>query len=180
MRQQFPSPTEQKLQQAIAFHQRGMRPDAKRLYEEILKQRPKHFDALHLLGVLACQSGDLGRGEQLMAQAIKVDPGNAPAHLNRGNALKDLKRFDDALSCYNKAVALKSNLVDAHSGRSLVLYYLRRLDEALAGYDRTIALKPDHAEAYNNRGIVLLELNRPEEALVSCAKAIALKPGYAE
>jgi protein O-GlcNAc transferase len=180
MRQQFPSPTEQKLQQAIAFHQRGMLPDAKRLYEDILKQRPKHFDALHLLGVLACQTGDLGRGEELMAQAIRVDPDNAPAYLNRGNALKDLRRLDEALACYNKAIALKSNLVDAHSSRSLVLYYLRRLDEALAGYDRTIALKPDHAEAYNNRGIVLLDLNRPEDALVSCEKAIALKPGYAE
>jgi protein O-GlcNAc transferase len=180
MRQQFPSPTDQKLQQAIGFHQRGMLVDAKRLYEEILKQRPKHFDALHLLGVLACQTKDLARGEALIAQAIKVDPDNAPAYLNRGNALKDLKRFDEALICYNKAVALKPNLVDAHSSRSLVLYYLRRLDEALASYDRTIALKPDHTEAYNNRGIVLLELNRPDDALVSCEKAIALKPGYAE
>jgi protein O-GlcNAc transferase len=179
-RQQFPGPTEQKLQQAIAFHQRGMLPDAKRLYEEILKQRPKHFDALHLLGVLACQTGDLGRGEELIAQAIKVDPDNALAYLNRGNALKDLRRLDDALSCYNKAVALKSNLVDAHSNRSIVLYYLKRLDEALSSYDRTIALKPDHAEAYNNRGIVLFELNRLEDALVSCEKAVALKPDYAE
>ena len=94
MRQQFPSPTDQKLQQAIGFHQRGMLVDAKRLYEEILKQRPKHFDALHLLGVLACQTKDLARGEALIAQAIKVDPDNAPAYLNRGNALKDLKRLN--------------------------------------------------------------------------------------
>jgi protein O-GlcNAc transferase len=180
MRQQFPSATEQKLQQAIAFHQRGMLTEAERIYEEILRQRPKHFDALHLLGVLACQKKDLGRGEQLIAQAIKVDPDNAPAYLNRGNALKDLRRLDEALSCYNKAVALKSNLVDAHSNRSIVLYYLGRLDEALASYDRTIALKPDHAEACNNRGIVLLDLNRPEEALISCEKAIAHKPDYAE
>ncbi len=177
---QVPSPTDLKLQHAITFHQRGMLADAKRLYEEILRQRPKHFDALHLLGVLACQAGDLGRGAELIGQAIKVDPDNAAAYLNRGNALKDLRRLDEALSCYNKAIALKSNLVDAHSNRSIVLYYLGRLDEALKSYDRTIALKPDHAEAYNNRGIVLLDLNRPDEALVSCEKAIALKPGYAE
>lgn len=154
--------------------------DARRGYEDILRQRPKHFDALHLLGVLACQSGDLVRGEELIAQAIKADPDNAVAHLNRGNALKDLRRFDDALGCYRKSIALKPNLVDAHSNRSTVLYYLRRLDEALAGYDRTIALKPDHAEAYNNRGIVLFDLHRLDQALASCEKAIALKPDYAE
>ena len=180
MRQQFPSPTEQKLQQAIAFHQRGMLSDAKRIYEEILKQRPKQFDALHLLGVLACQTRDFSRGEELIRQAIRVDPDNALAYLNRGNALKELRRLDDALRCYSKAVALKSNLVDAHSNRSIVLYYLRRLDEALASYDRTIALKPDHAEAYNNRGIVLHDLNRLDEALVSYGKAIELKSDYAE
>ena len=180
VRQQFPSPTDQKLQQAIAFHQRGMLPDAKRLYEEILRQRPKHFDALHLLGVLACQTGDLGRGEQLIAQAIKVDPDNALAYLNHGNALKDLRRLDDALRCYNKAITLNSNLVDAHGNRSIVLYYLGRFDEALASYDRTIALRPNHAEAYNNRGSALINLSRLDEALVSCEKAIALKPDYAE
>jgi predicted O-linked N-acetylglucosamine transferase (SPINDLY family) len=180
MRQQVPSAADQKLQQAVAFHQRGMLPEAERIYEDILKQRPKHSDALHLLGLIACHKKDLARGEQLIAQAIKVDPGNAIAHLNRGNALKDLKRLDDALSCYNKAIALKSNLVDAHSNRSIVLHHLRRFDEALAGYDRTIALKPDHAEAYNNRGIALFDLNRPDEALVSYDKAIALVANYPE
>lgn len=177
---QVPSATDLKLQQAIAFHQRGMLPDAKRLYEEILKQRPKHFDALHLLGVIACQTGDFGRGEELIAQALRVDRGSPLAYLNRGNALKELKRFDDALGCYNKAIALKPDFVDANSNRSMVLYRLKRLDEALAGYDRTIVLKPDHAEAYNNRGTVLFDLDRPDEALVSYEKAIALRPGYAE
>jgi protein O-GlcNAc transferase len=180
MRQQVPSPSEQKLQQAIAFHQRGMLPEAQRIYEEILRQRPKHFDALHLLGVVACQTGNFSRGEELIAQAIKVDRSNTLAYLNRGNALKELKRFDDALACYNKAISLNSGLVDAHANRSIVLYYLKRLDEALGSYDRTIALKPDHAEAYNNRGIVLLDLNRPDEALASCEKAIALKANYTE
>ena len=87
--------------------------------------------------MLACQTGDLGRGEQLIAQAIKVDPDNALAYLNHGNALKDLRRLDDALGCYNKAITLNSNLVDAHGNRSIVLYYLGRFDEALASYDRT-------------------------------------------
>lgn len=157
-----------------------MLPEAQRVYEDILKQRPKHFDALHLLGVLYCQKKDFGRGEELIAQAIRVDRNHAPAYLNRGNALKELKRFDEALGCFNKAIALNSNLVEAHSNRSVVLYYLKRFDEALAGYDRTIALKPDMAEAHNNRSAVLFDLNRLDEALAGCEKAIALKADYAE
>jgi protein O-GlcNAc transferase len=154
--------------------------DAKRLYEDVLRQRPKHFEALHLLGVLACQTGSFSRGEELISQAIKVDRNNAVAYLNRGNALKELRRLDDALGCYNKAITLQSNLVDAHANRGVVLYYLGRLDEALASYDRTITLKPDNAETYNNRGGVLINLGRLNEALVSCERAIAVKPNYAE
>jgi predicted O-linked N-acetylglucosamine transferase (SPINDLY family) len=180
MMRQVPNATDLKLQQAIAFHQRGMLSDATRLYEDILKQRPKHFDALHLLGVIACQTRNFGLGEELIARAISVDRNHAVAYLNRGNALKELRRLDEALGCFNKAITLKPDLVDAHSGRSIVLYHLKRLDEALAGYDRTIALKPDHTEAYNNRGIVLFELGRLDEALVDYGKAIALKPNYAE
>jgi protein O-GlcNAc transferase len=154
--------------------------DAKRIYEEILARRPKHFDALHLLGVIACQTRDLNRGEELIGRAIKLEPGNALAHLNRGNALKDLKRFDEAVACYNRAIALKPDLVEAYSNRGNALYYLKRFDEAVASYDKTIALRPDYAEAYNNRGNALFYLKRFDEALASCDKAIALKPDYAE
>ena len=50
-----PSGIQQKLQQALALHRRGMLSHAAKIYEEILEQRPDYFDALHLLGVVACQ-----------------------------------------------------------------------------------------------------------------------------
>ena len=45
-----------KLKEAVAFHQRGKLADAERIYREILQRQPKHFDALHLLGVIAAQT----------------------------------------------------------------------------------------------------------------------------
>jgi Tfp pilus assembly protein PilF len=43
------------LQTAVAFHQRGKLTEAERLYRDILKVAPGHFDALHLLGILKHQ-----------------------------------------------------------------------------------------------------------------------------
>jgi hypothetical protein len=45
------------LEQAIAHHQNGSLAEAERLYLQILKGQPGHFDALHLLGVVRHQQG---------------------------------------------------------------------------------------------------------------------------
>jgi Flp pilus assembly protein TadD len=41
-----------KFNQGVALHQEGRLAEAERIYGEVLRQQPNHFDALHLLGVL--------------------------------------------------------------------------------------------------------------------------------
>ena len=171
---------QQKLQQALTLHQQGMLSDAKKIYEVILRQNPNHFDALHLLGVIAHQTKNLHQAEELICKAIKVNPNDAAAYSNRGITLRDLKRLDEALASYDKAIVLKPNYAEAYANRGVTLRDLKRLDEALASYDKAIALRPDFAEAYSNRGITLRDLKRLDEALASHCKAIVLKPNYAE
>ena len=76
----------------------------------------------------------------------------AEAYNNRGNALQDLKRFEEALASYDKALAIRPDYAEAYSNRGIALQDLKRFEEALASYDKAIALKPDYAEAFNNRG----------------------------
>jgi len=47
------------LGQAVAAHQAGNLARAESLYQLVLSKDEKQFDALHMLGVLAGQSGDL-------------------------------------------------------------------------------------------------------------------------
>src|SRR5579863_271806 len=75
---------QRKLEQALALLQRGKLLDAKTMYEEILRQRPDHFDALHLLGIVACQTKNPLQGEELFGKAIKIKPNVAEAHNNHG------------------------------------------------------------------------------------------------
>ena len=113
-------------------------------------------------------------------QAIALKPDYAEAFNNRGIALKELKRLDDALASYDAAIALKPDYADAFYNRGNALQELKRLDDALASFDAAIALKPDYAEAFNNRGILLQELKRLDDALASYDKAITLKPDYVQ
>ena len=92
----------------------------------------------------------------------------------------DLKRPEEALASYDKALAIKPDYVEALNNRGNALRDLKRLEEALASYDKALAIRPDYAEALNNRGNALHDLKRPEEALASYDKALAIKPDYAE
>jgi tetratricopeptide (TPR) repeat protein len=105
---------------------------------------------------------------------------DAIAWYNRGNALQDLGRFDEAVISYDQAIALKPGLAEAYNNRGNALQNLKRLDEAVASYDRAAMLKPDYIEAYYNRGTALQSLMRFEAALASYDKAIAHKPDHAE
>src|SRR5262249_45433055 len=95
------------LESAVALHRRGQLAEAEEIYRNILKVAPDHFDATHLLGVVLVQRGRLLEGEQLIARALKINPNQPTALNNRGNALRDLMRLEDALASYDKAVALK-------------------------------------------------------------------------
>jgi predicted O-linked N-acetylglucosamine transferase (SPINDLY family) len=168
-----------KLNQGLVLHRQGKLADAERCYGEVLQRQPKHFDALHLLGVIARQTRRTERGVELIKRAIGLNPKVAAAYGNLGNALMDLKRPAEALASYDKAIALKPDVAEAHYNRGNALRELKRPVEALVSYDKAIALKPDVAEAHSNRGNALMDLKRPAEALASYDRAIALKPDFA-
>jgi tetratricopeptide (TPR) repeat protein len=169
-----------KLQQANTFHQRGQLATAQALYEDILRVQPRHFDALHLLGVIAAQTKNPTKAAKLIGKAIEIDPHHAAAHCNRGTALQELGQRDAALASYDRAIAIKPEYAVAYINRGHVLRELKRWDAALDSYDRAIAIDARHAETYFNRGHLLRELKRLEEALRSYDQTLAINPRHVE
>ena len=85
------------LQNAIALHQLGQLGQAEAIYRQLLEIDPKHADALHLLGVIAHQTGNHQIAVDLISQAIEINRNDESYYLNIGNALKSLKQLDAAL-----------------------------------------------------------------------------------
>ena len=166
--------------EGLALHKKGALADAQAAYHEVLAVQPDHFDALHLLGVIGYQAGNFPFAVELIAKAIAIHGTNSIFHSNLGLALKALKRFDEALTSFDRAIDIDPGRAQAFNDRGSVLLELKRAREALASYERAIGLKPDFAEAIYNRGVAYQELERQEEALASYDLAIGLKPDYAE
>ena len=167
-----------KLNQGMALHRQGKLADAERCYGEVLQRQPDHFDALHLLGVIARQTRRTEQGVDLIKKAIGLNPKVAAAHNNLGNALRDLKRSAEALASYDKAIALKPDFAEAYSNRGAALRELERYAEALASYDKAIALRPNDAKAYYNRGTILFDCNLNDKALMDFQKAFDIKEDF--
>ncbi|CAN7606368.1 tetratricopeptide repeat protein [Trinickia sp. LjRoot230] len=168
------------LRQAVTLQQHGALADAEEIYREILAQRPRHFDALQLLGALTLQTGRTEQGAALLKDAVAVDDTQAPAYSNLAFALNAMGQYEEALAAANRALALNAGFPDALNNRGVALAGLGRPDVALDNFEKAIAAQPDLAAAWNNRSCVLRNLGRPDDALASCDQALGMQPGYAQ
>ncbi|HEU5272499.1 MAG TPA: tetratricopeptide repeat protein [Xanthobacteraceae bacterium] len=164
------------LRTALALHQGGRLAEAEDLYRRILVSEPRHFDSLHLLGVIFSQRGEYATAVRQIATALTVNPNIAAAHNNSGVCLSALDRADEALASFDAALALAADYLDAHRNRADTLLGMRRFEDAVASYDRAIALDSNVASLFTKRGHALSALNRPEQAIDSYDRAIALEP----
>src|ERR1700733_10982675 len=164
----------------LSLPQQGRLDEARDFYRQALQRQPRHFGALHLLGVLAAQSKEPQRAVELIGEALSIEPRSAPAHNNYGNALRELGRHEAALRSFDTAIQLNPGYAEAYCNRGLVLAELKRHDAAIQNFGHALVLRPHSAETHMSRGNSLRELGRYEAAVASYQQAIALKPGYAE
>jgi protein O-GlcNAc transferase len=160
------------FRRALALHGQLRLAEARALYEQVVSFEPRHFHALHLLGIVALQSNQAEVAIDLFGKAILIDPSSVAAHVNRGNALQERQRLDEAIACYDKAIALKPDCAEAFHNRGNALRELKTHAAAIASYDKAIALKPDYAQAHQNRGLALSYLDQREAAIASYDQAI--------
>jgi tetratricopeptide (TPR) repeat protein len=165
---------------ALGQFQEGRLTESLALCTQILRTIPDHADATHLSGMIHARTGNNEQALLLLRAAEKLNPENPAVLANLGNVLSSLRRFDEALSCYDRATTLLPTAGEIHSLRGNALRKSGQFEAALAAYVKALALNPGDAETLCNQGIVLKELGRYDQAVRSCDAAIALQPRMAQ
>ena len=136
----------------------------------------QHAAVHHLRGLVEYRLGDLAAANRNYEAALRLQPNDPQILNNRGNALRDLGRTGESLSCYERALALAPGLADAVLNRALLLNDLGRTEEAKAGFLAMTRLRPNDSRGWTGLGALELAAENLEAAGAAYERALAIAP----
>lgn len=129
----------------------------------------------HFLGPPATGAGALLAAERGIVHA----PADAQSHLHKGRALMVLRRYDEVVGAYWRALEMAPDNLSITFELGNLLMHLKRLLEALVVYERLCGRQPNRATAHASRAWALSSLGRYDEGLTACERALELDPHLA-
>jgi protein O-GlcNAc transferase len=168
----------QRLAIALTHHQRGELDLAEKVYREILRESPRYFDALQLLGIATLDRGAVDESIEWIRRALAVNSSQANAHFHLARAWVAKGDAKSASACLDRALALQPELADAWFLQGNLRQQSGCLEESVESYERAIRTRPDFPEALNNVSVALRALRQTALALDRVERALALQPAY--
>ena len=107
---------------------------------------------------------------------IRLDSNDAESWSNKGSALGEQGKYDEAIKAFDEAIRLDPKLATAWYNKGIALVKQDKYDEAIKCFDEVTKLDPKHADAWYNKGTALKLLGRTTEANAAFTKAKEL--GY--
>jgi tetratricopeptide (TPR) repeat protein len=108
-----------------------------------------------------------------LAEAIRDNPQDGPAHLLLGEMLNDDNRSGDAIEPLTKAVRLLPDSAVAHNALGEAFNNLNSLSPARAEFEKAVQLEPNMPLAHLNLGMVLAQTDELSAAAKHLDFAIA-------
>lgn len=170
----------QTVQRAYALARSGDLAGAGTLCEEVLRTDGSRPEALLLRAVIAVRTGRPADALEPARRALVAHPARASIHALLGDALYDLKRFNEALTHYGAAIREAPEQTSARFGQARSLLALGRPSEAVVDFEWVLARQPDDFEALTGLGQALFETRDLPAALAAFERAATLSPFNAD
>jgi predicted O-linked N-acetylglucosamine transferase (SPINDLY family) len=141
--------------------------------EDLVTRHPRNTE-LHFTAGVVCEA----LGNHFVAlgyydRALELDPECIDALQNRGVALTNLGRVDDAVENNRRFVSLCPDRVDAHFNLAESCLAARRYDEATRAAQGALAIDSGHALARLDLGLALAADGRIEDARVELKNVLS-------
>src|SRR4051812_30393461 len=111
----------QLFEQGVAAHRAGNLAQAEKLYRQMLRADAGSFPALHMLGFLKAQQGHYDEAIVLLKKAVRQNPADLTARGHHAHALLAARRFDEALTAYDRVLAVQPDNFEALYNRGVIL-----------------------------------------------------------
>jgi adenylate cyclase len=163
-----------------------------RLCERALDADPNNVIALSMssigytvsigLGRSTDPRADLKRADELASRAIAVDANSQIGHVAKGNVLRVERRFEDAITEFERALALDPNVAEAYGGVGTTYNDIGQYQKAIEFFDKAIRLSPQNQQLafwYFGKAIAYFGLQQYDQAIEWARRTIAINPNYA-
>lgn len=132
---------------------------------EVLKAYPKYGEALHLLGIIKNNLGQLQEAENYFNKAILNSPPNAVYYTNLGETHKRLGNIEKAIYNLRLAIQINPEFAGAKYNLGNILKSQKNFGEAIQLYQQAIQLNPDDEQSYYNLANTFFEIGEYNHAI---------------
>jgi len=161
----------------LTWRQSAMYGDIESLWRTTLVRNPACWMAYNNLGnVLLSQANRIPEAMDLFKQSLRINPDNAEACYNLGNALFLTGRTSEAIDQYKQAMGIFPNFAKAHNNLGNALFQTGRTSEAIDQYEQALRINSRYADAHNNLGTALFQTGRTSEAIDQYKEALRINP----
>jgi predicted O-linked N-acetylglucosamine transferase (SPINDLY family) len=164
----------------LRHHLRGHSQEAERILRELLRTAPRHAGALHILGMIAYQSGRFAVAVSCFQGAVEADASRALFHSSLGAAYQAIGRLAEARICHERARALNPRDVLVLNNLGITLAAQGEQEQAEALFREALALSPGDPEVLCNLSALLRSMGKPEAAIPPLRQALQARPNLGE
>ena len=155
----------EKILQGRSFQGQRKFKQAELCFKSVLREDPKHVDALHQMGLLAIQSGKPAVGCKYLHAALDQKP-NDPAilqNIGAGSIMQGKAR--QALSYLHQALKFRDDSVEVVTNLGIAYRKLGTTDEAIRYFTMALELDPGFIRAQLGLAGALVETGKSTEAV---------------
>lgn len=179
-------------QLGLCYSRRNMLLEAAGEFRAALQANPQFLPSLNNLGSVEYRHGNYDEAINYYRKALDQKAGDPEIEVNLASVYRDkatyvggATRNDDyrqAVSLYQRALAVSPNFAPAHNNLGLCYLRLHRYSEAEAEVKRAIEIKSDYAAAYFNLGLIEQAQNKLPEAVAAFQNSLRYEtvPMYKE
>jgi tetratricopeptide (TPR) repeat protein len=137
---------------------------AGRVLADALNRHPDHPDLLNVSAAWHLAAHRFAEALAALDRLPQAYSRHPLALVNRGNALRGLRRFVEARECFMQAVEQAPDLFEARLGLGLAAFEAGDDAAAEAAFRAALVIRPDHPEAAEHLARLLARTARADEA----------------
>lgn len=146
-------------------------------YKKATELAPDYSTAFNILGYAYRQNEAYSDAENAFKKYIELIPNDPNPYDSYAELLLKMGRFDEAITQYNRALAIDSNFVNSHFGIAAALAYKGKASEAQAELQKMTQKARSDGErrtALFGQMVVAADSGKLDQALAELAKQYAL------